>query len=523
MRRALALALVAMLLGVHSARGQVTIIDRINPGAYAGVTHANALRVEDVGGGGDSVNVFHQSTIRHVSSVTHVAGGIMIRDALCATCTARVDHTGAIATTATVTTDNVNVFHQSTIRHVSSVVHVGGFIGIRDGLCATCWARVDHAGALSTSASVTTDNVNVFHQSTVRHVSSMTHVVIVDWQRWAHIQASQSGSFTVQAAHQGGTPWTISHVSSVVHVGGFIGIRDGLNPTGWARVNHAGQLIMNCETGCGAGSSDAVNVFHQSTVRHVSSVSHVQIVGPSYGGTTQAEVKQGAPGSVAPWPVVSHAQQSGAWTVQAAHLAGVPSVSQGSVWAVSAHAQQSGSWTVQAAHQGGEWNIRHVTSVTHVALTGAGAGPAHLSVLATVVNDTSPRSTIAHVTSVLHVSAVVTTATVACPSIASFSQTASAQLITGVAGQRVAISGIVLVSDTAQSVSLVEGTGAVCATGIAAMLGGTAASISLAAQGGFTTVAGMPWLLSRTAADNVCLLQSGAGNVSGAITFRLIP
>lgn len=28
---------------------------------------------------------------------------------------------------------------------------------------------------------------------------------------------------------------------------------------------------------------------------------------------------------------------------------------------------QSSAWTIQAAHQGGEWNVRHVTSVTHVA------------------------------------------------------------------------------------------------------------------------------------------------------------
>lgn len=337
MRRTLALALVALLLGAHSARGQVTIIDRLNPGAYAGVTHANALRVEDVGGGGDSVNVFHQSTIRHISSVVHLGGFIGIRDGLCPTCWARVDHAGALSTTASVTTDNVNVFHQSTVRHISSVTHVAGGIMIRDGLCATCTARIDHTGALATTATVTTDNVNVFHQSTIRHISSVTHV------------------------------------------GGFIGIRDGLCATCWARVDHAGALSTSASV-----TTDNVNVFHQSTVRHVSSVSHVQIIGPSYGGTTQAEVKQGAPGSVAPWPVVSHSQQSGAWTIQAAHLAGVPSVSQGSTWAVVSHAQQSGAWTIQAAHlagtpsvsqgsawavtahQGGNWAIGHVSSVTHV-------------------------------------------------------------------------------------------------------------------------------------------------------------
>jgi len=45
---------------------------------------------------------------------------------------ANVTHTGQLSVdatvTATVTTDNVNVFHQSTIRHVSSVTHVAGTI-----------------------------------------------------------------------------------------------------------------------------------------------------------------------------------------------------------------------------------------------------------------------------------------------------------------------------------------------------------------------------------------------------------
>ena len=452
---------------IAAAGGGLVIRDPINANARARVDHTGAL-VTTATVTTDNVNVFHQSTIRHVSSVTHIeaaGGGLVIRDPINPNARARVDHTGALVTSASVTTtvDNVNVFHQSTIRHISSVTHIGGFIGIRDGLCLTCWARVDHTGALVTSASVTTtvDNVNVFHQSTVRHISSLTHVVIVDWQRWAHVQVSQSGawiatvhatgafavsagqsgawtvqaahqggewnvrhvtsvlhvaiiqgasggashllvapvyqggtwtvqpgntanttawltrnvagqsgSWTIQAAHQGGE-WNVRHISSVTHVAGFIGIRDGLCLTCWARVDHTGALVTSASV---TTTVDNVNVFHQSTVRHVSSVTHVAIVQGTAGGASHL--------------LVAPVYQAGAWNVSAA---------------------QSGAWTVQAAHQGGEWTIRHITSVVHVVIqqNNTGTGASHLLTSTTLVNSLAPRITVAHVTSLTHVSGLV--------------------------------------------------------------------------------------------------------------------
>lgn len=95
------LSLVTLAWAQQSTR-QLSIGDRVNPGAYARVTHANELIVNCAVGCSastfDSVNVFHQSTIRHVSSVTHVAGGVMIRDSSCATCNARVDHYNILVT-----------------------------------------------------------------------------------------------------------------------------------------------------------------------------------------------------------------------------------------------------------------------------------------------------------------------------------------------------------------------------------------------------------------------------------------
>jgi hypothetical protein len=102
------------------------------------------------------------------------------------------------------------------------------------------------------------------------------------------------------------------------------------------------------------------------------------------------------------------------------------------------------------------------------------------------------------------------------------SQTASAQIITGVAAKQTYICNAFLNSATAQSINIVEGTGSTCATGTAGMLGGTTASTgpNLAANQGFILPASaVPWMKTATAADNVCILQSGTGQVSGVIVY----
>lgn len=211
------LSLVTLAWAQQSTR-QLSIGDRVNPGAYARVTHANELIVN------------------------------------CAV--------GCAASTF----DSVNVFHQSTIRHISSVTHVGGFIGIRDGLCPTCWARVNHAGELVTSASVTTvtDNVNVFHQSTIRHVSSVTHVSLTGAGAGpAHLSVlSTVVNNTAQRS-------TVAHVTSVTHVAGLVSIRDDNCLTCRMRVDHYNVLVTQPHISgalrtwqvsqCGTTASLAVN------------------------------------------------------------------------------------------------------------------------------------------------------------------------------------------------------------------------------------------------------------------------
>lgn len=100
--------------------------------------------------------------------------------------------------------------------------------------------------------------------------------------------------------------------------------------------------------------------------------------------------------------------------------------------------------------------------------------------------------------------------------------TANAQIITGVAAQKVRICALNLVVGAATNVALVEGTGAVCATGIAGMAGGATAATgwNLAANGGLTYGNGSHAVFkTATNADNVCLLVSAANQVSGSVTW----
>lgn len=259
-----------------------------------------------------------------------------------------------------------------------------GAVRLMDG-AHTQLARVDHVGSLAvtcmTAAGVAescagaggaSDAVNVFHQSTIRHISSASHVV---------------GAVRLM----GSTP------------------NDQL-----VVVTHSGALTITCQTAAGVaescagggGAGDAVNVFHQSTVRHISSVTHVTgygafhmqglgTPGQSHGGVVSI---QGA--GVAMNPVLvspSNVVNTTAWLVNIQHLSSQLHVG-GSVrlegvrcptcWAVISHsgaqlvdAQQSGTWTVQPGNTPNTtaWlvNVQHISSVLHVAFathSGAAVG-----------------------------------------------------------------------------------------------------------------------------------------------------
>lgn len=172
------------------------------------------------------------------------------------------------------------------IEHMSAVVHVVGMVMLRN-----------QAGM---PASFTGDSLNVNCTAGCTGSPGVT---------------AQQGSAGDEAwpivAHQAGV-WTISHVSSVVHVSAAT----------------VGGLLVNCVAGCsGAPAGPTV-------VAHVSSVTHVSAAGAF-------PIQQGQAGSER-WPVSAH--QAGAWSVAA---------------------NQQNTWSV-FAHQASAWNVGHVSSATHI-------------------------------------------------------------------------------------------------------------------------------------------------------------
>lgn len=103
------------------------------------------------------------------------------------------------------------------------------------------------------------------------------------------------------------------------------------------------------------------------------------------------------------------------------------------------------------------------------------------------------------------------------------SQTASAQVITGVPSKKTYICSMLVIAADAENLSLVEGTGTTCGTGGAAVIGGTTAANgpNLAANGGWSWGSGVSSvaIASGAAGDNVCLFQSGSGRVAGGGTY----
>ena len=141
----------------------------------------------------------------------------------------------AVPISGTITAgDAINVFHQSTIRHISSLTHV----------VIVDWQRWAHvASAQSGIWNVTAHQGGAWINLTVAHIAAMQHVSIVDLPRWAHMAVAQSGIWNIAAAHQGGQ-WTIAHITSVTHIAGSLQIQDRTCTTCRARVDHYNVLVV---------------------------------------------------------------------------------------------------------------------------------------------------------------------------------------------------------------------------------------------------------------------------------------
>lgn len=382
----LSVAIVAFLIGPWMVQAQapaqrVIIMDPTGTHA-AGVSSGGAISTSDASS---------TTAISHITSVTHVVGNLVVRSqagtAVTVTGTSLdVNCTGCAAASV------VNVGHIAGALHIAGTIrgaqfHVQG-LGIpgqaHGGVLTIQGVAGGVAVPVSGSLSVTTDNINVFHQSTIRHISSVTHI--------------------------------------------------------------AGTVTC---TNCTGGSSDAINVFHQSTIRHISSVTHVAITSFS----------------------------------REAHLA----------------AAQSGAWSV-TAHQGGEWRVAHISGAIHVA---AISQPVHV-VGVSIINSTFPLP--CHSSMAFHTSARATT------------------IAHANSGMKIYICGLLLLSQSSDAVSIVEGQGASCATGRQELIGHTTAAMTLAQAGGFSVVHPFPWINSKTDGNAVCLIKGNASqHVSGVITYRGAP
>jgi len=106
-----------------------------------------------------------------------------------------------------------------------------------------------------------------------------------------------------------------------------------------------------------------------------------------------------------------------------------------------------------------------------------------------------------------------------------FSQAASAQLLTGVAGRRTFICGILIHATAAEVVSLVSGTGVVCAGTPAALIGSTtvAQGPSLADKSSLNLGSGNGTVAIAATATNICLLQAATSRLSGVLTYVRSP
>ena len=183
---------------------------------------------------------------------------------------ARVNHTGQLAVDASVTVDTIS--HLTSVTHVTGTMRLSDIAGNVVGVTSNALNVSVGGGGLAVNQSGSW-TILATHQAgewNIRHVSGAVHVVSAGL--WPANQAaavrcvntagtafeacggategagvSQSGSWTVQAAHQGGN-WNIGHISSVSHVFGFVRIVNSagtnaafLNSTSLSVSNVGGQ------------------------------------------------------------------------------------------------------------------------------------------------------------------------------------------------------------------------------------------------------------------------------------------
>ena len=188
------------------------------------------------------------------------------------------------------------------------------------------------------------------HAFVVAHISSVSHVVLV---------GTSGGSVPIS---------TVAHVTSTLHVQ----VSGSGTPTSSLSVrcvNTAGTAFVDC--GGGTGSGDAVNVFHQSTVRHISSVTHISAAGTPWNFNMALSVRCVNTGATA------FESCAGTSTLDAiAHVSGALHIA-GTIRGAAFHIQglgtpgasHGGVLTVQGIAGGNPIvvNVQHISGAVHLA------------------------------------------------------------------------------------------------------------------------------------------------------------
>ncbi len=147
-----------------------------------------------------------------------------------------------------------------TISHITSAVHVAGIAQTVAVNCVT---------GCSASSSTHTAVTQAAAPWTIAHISGVLHVNIRALPRDAHLGAAQSGLWNV-TAHQGGE-WTVRHVTSVTHVSGT-GNAGALHISGISNIGSgtpsSGTTPMACHSSVAfSTTSDLVLAHSQNSWR----------------------------------------------------------------------------------------------------------------------------------------------------------------------------------------------------------------------------------------------------------------
>jgi len=238
---------------------------------------------------------------------------------------------------------------------------ISGALRIQDG-AATQLLRITHYGRVLVTIFNDPEYFGVDRSMTISHIGSTVHVsgrVILSSVAGTAVTVTGTALDVNCTGCAAASVVEVDHVSSVTHIAGAVSL---VSRAGIYATLTSTSLDVNCTAGCAGGSSDSVNVFHQSTVRHISSVTHVA-------GGVSVVARDG-----------TYATLTG--SSLNVNLTNTPAVS-----------------------QSGEWNVRHISTAVHLA--GNVTDNANSALRVTGVTVFEIQGAVGHISSQVHMAGTV--------------------------------------------------------------------------------------------------------------------